>query len=86
MKEATSMEEAVRLYPGHEYYKDAEDSIRCYAPGEIARPEPVADTRTELAKEIDASPALKLLTEEIAALKGVTKDALVVSLDAKVTK
>lgn len=85
MKIATSQKEAEAMNPEH-IFKDSDTSYRCYAPGEIAKPAPVADTRTELAKEIDASPALALLTAEIAALKGVTKDALVVSLDAKVVK
>ena len=85
MKIATSLKAAQDLKPEH-IFKDSDTSYRCYFAGEIAKPAPVADTRTELAREIDASPALALLTAEIAALKGVTKDALVVSLDAKVVK
>ena len=80
MKIATSLKAAQALKPEH-IYKDSDTSYRCYFAGEIAKPAPVADTRTELAKEIDASPALTALTDELAKLKGVTKDALVVSLD-----
>ena len=85
MQIATSLKAAQDLKPEY-IYKDSDTSYRCYFEGEIAKPAPVADARTDLAREIDASPALKLLTEEIAALKGVTKGALVVSLDAKVAK
>ena len=40
MKIATSLADAMALYPGWELYKDSETEIRCYAPGEIQRPEP----------------------------------------------
>ena len=38
MKIATSIEEAIDLYPGWELYKDSETEIRCYFPGEIEKP------------------------------------------------
>ena len=40
MEKATSLADAMALYPGWELYKDSETEIRCYAPGEIQRPEP----------------------------------------------
>ena len=61
--------------------KDADNDWRGYFAGEIQRPVAAPDTRSEIAKEIASSPALTALTDELAKLKGVTKDALVVSLD-----
>ena len=63
-------------------FKDGTNEFRGYPYGEIARPEPVADTRTELAKEIDASPLLDALVGELATLKAVTKADFVTSLEA----
>lgn len=80
MKIATSQKEAEALNPEH-IFKDSDTSYRCYFVGEIVRPVAAPDTRSEIAKEIESSPALSALTEELAKLKGVTKDALVVSLD-----
>ena len=80
MKIAKSQKEAEAMNPEH-IFKDAEDSYRCYFPGEIVRPVAAPDTRSEIVKEIASSPALTALTDELAKLKGVTKDALVVSLD-----
>ena len=83
MKTETSLEAAQALGPDVEIYRDAEDSYRVYFPGEITRAEPPVDTRTDIAKEIDASPALSALAGEVAKLKGVTKDALIGTLEGK---
>lgn len=68
-------------------FKDAENDWRGYQPGEIVRytppPEPA---KSAIAEEIESSPALAALMEEIAKLKGVTKDVLVVSLDSATVK
>ena len=80
MKIATSQKEAEAMKPEH-IFKDSDTSYRCYFAGEIQRPVAAPDTRSEIAKEIASSPALTALTDELAKLKGVTKDALVVSLD-----
>ena len=80
MKTAKSFEEAKTL-GAETIIKDSETEWRCYFAGEIQRPVAAPDTRSEIAKEIASSPALTALTDELAKLKGVTKDALVVSLD-----
>ena len=85
MKIATSYAEAVAL-GASDIFKDADDRYRCYEPGEIVRPVPAVDTRSDLAKEIDASPALTALANAVAKLEGVTKDALLVALDAEKAK
>ena len=63
-------------------FKDGPNEFRGYPYGEIVRPEPVADTRTELAKESDSSPLLTALVGELATLKGVTKADFITSLEA----
>ena len=81
MKILNAWGDVLALPPGWEIFVDGPGEWRCYPPGEIQRPVAAPDTRSEIAKEIESSPALSALTEELAKLKGVTKDALVVSLD-----
>lgn len=83
MKTETSFEAAQAHGPDVEIYRDAEDSYRVYFPGEITRADPPVDARTDIAKEIDASPALSALAGEVAALKGLTKDVLIGGMEAK---
>ena len=84
MEKATSLADAMALYPGWELYKDSETEIRCYAPGEIVRPAPIPEPElSAMAKELAASPPMQVMVDEVAKLKGVTVDALVATLEAK---
>ena len=84
MEKATSLADAMALYPGWELYKDSETEIRCYAPGEIVRPAPIPEPElSAMAKELAASPLMQVMVDEVAKLKGVTVDALVATLEAK---
>ena len=81
MKKYESYEAAAAAGCEH-IFKDGPHEFRGYPYGEIVRPEPVADTRTELAKEIDTSPLLNALVGEMAALKAVAKADFITSLEA----
>ena len=81
----------MKIYASHEaaaadgvehIFKDGANEFRGYPYGEIARPEPVVDTRTELVKEIDASPLLDALVGEMAKLKTLSKADFIGSLEA----
>lgn len=84
MEKATSIAEAMALYPGWDLYKDSETEIRCYAPGEIVRPAPEPEPElSAVAKELAASPLMQAMVDEVAQLKGVTVAALTATLEAK---
>ena len=84
MEKATSLQEAMALYPGWELYKDSETEYRCYAPREIVRPAPEPEPElSAVAKELAASPLMQAMVDEFAKLKGVTVDALIGALEAK---
>ena len=84
MEKATSLADAMALYPGWELYKDSETEIRCYAPGEIVRPAPIPEPElSAVAKELAASPLMQAMVDEFAKMKGVTVDALIGTLEAK---
>ena len=84
MEKATSIADAMKRFPGYEYYKDSETEIRCYAPGEIVRPAPIPEPElSAVAKELAASPLMQAMVDEVAKLKGMTVDALIGTLEAK---
>jgi hypothetical protein len=58
MKIATSLADAMALYPGWELYKDSETEIRCYAPGEIVR---AAPPETNVPQEVSPLQAMLAL-------------------------
>ena len=58
MQKATSFADAIKRFPGYEYYKDSETEIRCYAPGEIVRAAPPENT---VPQEISSYQAMKAL-------------------------
>ena len=66
MEKATSIADARNRYPGWELYKDSETEIRCYAPGEIVRPEPPANP---VPQEVTVLQAMKAL--DAAGMSGV---------------
>lgn len=79
-------EEAAKLTLDRTYgIHSTPDSVIVYeSAAEVPPPAPVqADTRSEIEREIEASPALTALVGELAAQKGVTRDALVRSLAVK---
>ena len=83
MKEATSQKQAESYGPG-DIYKDSDTEYRWYALGEIVRPEPIPEPElSAVAKELAASPLMQAMVDEFAKLKGVTVDALIVTLEAK---
>lgn len=68
-------------------FKEAENDWRGYMPGEIVRYTPPPEqAKSAIVQEIESSPALTALAAEVAKLKGVTTDALVVSLDSATVK
>lgn len=81
MKKYESYEAAAAADCEH-IFKDGPNEFRGYPYGEIVRPEPVADNRTELAKEMDTSPLLNALVGEMAALKAVAKADFITSLES----
>lgn len=80
MKIAKSIEEARSWNPEH-IMLDSPTEIRCYFEGERQQPEPVEDTRSALAIEIEASPLLAALVDEMAKIKGVSKELLISDLE-----
>jgi len=58
MQKATSIADAIKRFPGYEYYKDSETEIRCYAPGEIVRPAPPETTVPQEVSPLQAMLAL----------------------------
>ena len=58
MEKATSIAEAMALYPGWDLYKDSETEIRCYAPREIVRPAPPETTVPQEVSPLQAMLAL----------------------------
>ena len=82
VKIVASQKEAAAL--GAEYiFKDSDTSYRCYLPGERVVAVVVEAEKSAIVREIEASPLSNALVEEIAALKNVSKEVLIASIEAK---
>ena len=82
VKTVSSYKEATALNPEY-IFKDSDTSYRCYLPGERVVAVVVEAEKSAIVREIEASPLSNALVEEIAALKNVSKEVFIASIEAK---
>lgn len=82
MKIVSTQKEAEALNPEY-IFKDSDTSYRCYLPGERVAAVVIEAEKSAIVREIESSPLSNALVEEISALKNVSKEVLIASIEAK---
>ena len=82
VKIVSTQKEAAALNPEY-IFKDSDTIYRCYMPGERVIAVVVEAEKSAIVREIESSPLSNALVEEIAALKNVSKEVLIASMEAK---
>lgn len=64
-------------------FKDGPNEFRGYPHGEIVREVVIEPEKSGIVREMESSPLLTAVIDELAALKKVTKEVLIASIEAK---